>query len=147
MVSTDAGNILSQDGSGLVYLDTATVVAAEADASPTNELNTSFAVNGTNLRSAREPLSTSSRGSRTKLTSTVSRASLDKLERQPNEAQSPCEKEALIDGDFDKLSEQSEDIDDTELVEVTEMSRCRNAEMPEMPKYPLTPTNRVFFVW
>jgi hypothetical protein len=45
------------------------------------------------------------------VTSIGSRASLDKLERQPNEAH------------FDKLSEQSEDIEDTELVEVTEMSR------------------------
>lgn len=49
VLSTDAGNILTKDSSGLVYLDAATVVAAEADASPTNELNTAFGVNGVNL--------------------------------------------------------------------------------------------------
>ena len=57
---------------------------------------------------------------------------------------SHAKKQALIDGDFGKLSEQSEDI------EPVEMSKCRNVEVTEMskcPKYPLTPTNRVFFVW
>ncbi|MEK9529961.1 MAG: hypothetical protein VWZ86_00700, partial [Flavobacteriaceae bacterium] len=49
VVSTDAGNIVQQGSDGLVYLDAAAVVAAQSDASTTNELNTSFGVRADKL--------------------------------------------------------------------------------------------------